>query len=457
MKAAKLEQTVLIRIPMTGMVPIGGSMRNVRSSRKRLKALRVLAAATFMAAVSIFTGSMAKGEMPGWLAELPPAAKVQALFPTSTPETYAKQSAVFAVLVDVIEVRSGVDPKLHGPAAKARLTPEAGKRWTEYAPHGYSQILTSASGSWQMFVNPGFREDVLSRFLPKTSIEAYEDARNRVPGVPGASNVKANWKPVEAPVAASHAPLSNPSVPSWRIWGERLFGGEKGQYWFNVLVVAAMVGVAILLLERWLSRIPRSSLIWPHKERLFSKVTAFYWMAAIFFDLSTIFVILTNRHNKGTIIYGNSVPIAVAVFGISIFAGAFLDRHRKAFLSATRKRNAAFRAKAGATEYQSYVLGTAIALDKVGMKISLMDDESSKTYDFSDVRGWTSRWESPGRAFGPAAEVRAMNQQMALDAQDASGLFFNVKDIDHPVWHIRMSNKPTLDRWHEILTQALER
>lgn len=92
------------------------------------------------------------------------------------------------------------------------------------------------------------------------------------------------------------------------------------------------------------------------------------------------------------------------------------------------------------------------------MTVSLMDEESSKTYDFADVRGWECRWERPGRAYGSAAaEVRAMNQQMAEDAQDRSGLFFNVKDIDHPMWHIRMGNKPTLDRWQEILRQALER
>lgn len=319
-------------------------MRKIRSPGTHLKALRAVAAVTFIATVSIFGGSTAKGEMPGWLAELPSPAKVRAVFPASTHETSAKQSAVFAVLVDVIEIRSNLDPTRQGLDLKAHLTPEARQRWTEYVPHGYSKILTSANGSWQMFVNPGFREDVLSRFLPKTSIAAYEDARNRIPGVPGPSNVKANWKPVEAPPAA--AIKTPPPEPVASNWGGR-WNSPKDVWWGNVMWVAAMVGVAIFLLERWVRALSRSRLSFPRKERILSKVTAFYWMAAILFVLSTFFVIFTNRNDKNTIIYGNSVQIAVAVLGVSIVAGAFLDRHRKAFLRAILKRNAAFRAKVG--------------------------------------------------------------------------------------------------------------
>lgn len=190
-------------------------MRTVRPSRGHVKALWTLATATLVGTLSIVGGSTARGEMPSWLAELPPVAKVQAMFGASTPETYAKQSAVFAVLVDVIEVRSGVDQKLNGFELKARLTPEARQRWTEYVAHGYSKTLTSTNGSWQMFVNPTFRENVLSRFLSKAAVAAYEDARNRIPGVPGASNVKSNWRPLEGPqpVAAEAAVPAPPSRP----------------------------------------------------------------------------------------------------------------------------------------------------------------------------------------------------------------------------------------------------
>lgn len=161
----------------------------------------------------------AAASAPTWLTELPSVARVQAAYPASEPRSYAVQSAIFAVLVDVIEVRSGVDQALMGAPLVARLSPAAQVRWKEYVGHGYSKILTSSNGSWQAFTSPQFRLSVLSNFIPRASILAYETMRNRTPGVAGPCSaadlarievIERAAPPAPPPAAAAPAPAPVP-------------------------------------------------------------------------------------------------------------------------------------------------------------------------------------------------------------------------------------------------------
>ncbi len=165
-------------------------------------------------ALAVARAPQAQAEGADWLAELPAAAKIVAVYPASTPPEYALRQAAAAVLVDVIEVRAGVDQKLVGNALLERLTPNQRARWREYVNIGYSKVLSGTNGSWQMFVNPAFRADVLAHFISKASITSYEDARNRIPGVAGPSNRGRQTTPTVAspapsptfPATTAHAP-----------------------------------------------------------------------------------------------------------------------------------------------------------------------------------------------------------------------------------------------------------
>jgi tetratricopeptide (TPR) repeat protein len=140
-------------------------------------------------------GSEAEGA-PAWLQELPPASRLLAAYPGSDPHTYSVQAAAFAVFVDLIEVRSGVDQSLMGAALIAKLPPVARPPWREYVAHGYSKILMGES--WKLYADPAFRAEVLSRFLPPTSAAEYEAARNH------------DRDAVAIPSAAPRDPAPNP-------------------------------------------------------------------------------------------------------------------------------------------------------------------------------------------------------------------------------------------------------
>lgn len=238
------------------------------------------------------------------------------------------------------------------------------------------------------------------------------------------------------------------------LW-DRTFG-PAGSSRRNIVYVVAMVGVVILLLERFVNRIAKSTLTFPKKDRFLAKTMAIYWLATIGFGLSATFVAITNQNNRWSVLYHSGLAIVIATVVVSIIVYAMISRHRNAFLEETRKRYVAFRESVGSAEHQLCIRGSAIAVNEEQRSISLLEEERSKTYDFSDVRSWECRLETPGQVFGTSsAQVQSINRQLAYDAQDRSGLFVSVKDVQHAVWHVRIADKPTLDRWHEILTQAL--
>ncbi len=171
----------------------------------------------------------APSAVPTWLRELPAADRVLSLYPHEDPPSYALLSAVFAVLADVVEVRSSVDQSLMGAALLARLTPPQQARWHEYVPHGYSKILTATNGSWQNFTSPQFRIQVLSRFIPSASIVAYETMRNRTPRVVGASTAADLQRiiapPPAAPEPSEPTPKADRTAASGPIIPAKLPGG----------------------------------------------------------------------------------------------------------------------------------------------------------------------------------------------------------------------------------------
>ncbi|MCC8531917.1 hypothetical protein LN457_03670, partial [Xanthomonas phaseoli] len=57
-----------------------------------------------------------------------------------------------------------------------------------------------------------------------------------------------------------------------------------------------------------------------------------------------------------------------------------------------------------------------------------------KAYALSDVRSWEKHWHNYNRE---------------------GTLTLNVRDIDHPVWTIKFGNETEMNRWYELVSQAV--
>ena len=116
-------------------------------------------------------------KVPGWLGELPDAAKVAAVFDGPDYPSKQRNEAAFAVLADYVEIRAGVSQPADGRQLRKTLAPPVFARWGEYTAHGWSRLLSGATGnSRQLFDTPSFRHDVLSRFIPRASVVVYESS-----------------------------------------------------------------------------------------------------------------------------------------------------------------------------------------------------------------------------------------------------------------------------------------
>ena len=106
-------------------------------------------------------------------------------------------------------------------------------------------------------------------------------------------------------------------------------------------------------------------------------------------------------------------------------------------------------------------------------KIGLVEDINAKVYDIGSVRGHRCSLVDPevytfgmgtfnqgaagfGAAIGASIRRGRMNEQAKIDAQQKSGLFITVKDVDHPQWRIEMYDMNEQIKWNEILTQLFE-
>ena len=135
-------------------------------------------------------------------------------------------------------------------------------------------------------------------------------------------------------------------------------------------------------------------------------------------------------------------------------------RSIKRFIREADEKYSAFLGRVNPTDHNAYALGTGIAINNAKKEISLLQDDESKTYSFSDVRSWSWNIETPGRVIATGSlqahsQAHAENLRMALNAKERTGLFINTKDINHPVWHVRLLSRPMIDRWTEILNQSL--
>ncbi|MDN8644030.1 hypothetical protein Q0S19_06040 [Stenotrophomonas indicatrix] len=76
----------------------------------------------------------------------------------------------------------------------------------------------------------------------------------------------------------------------------------------------------------------------------------------------------------------------------------------------------------------------AIALSPEQARIKLRDRNQTKIYPFADVRAWEKHWHNTKRE---------------------GTLTVSVRDLDQPVWTIKFGNEAEMNRWYELLDQAI--
>ncbi len=113
-----------------------------------------------------------------------------------------------------------------------------------------------------------------------------------------------------------------------------------------------------------------------------------------------------------------------------------------------------------AADFSHVYAGTAIALNKSNQTLFLAQGEVHRGYPFSDVRKWSYEVLSGGGVVGNGGLRQvAINRQVNEANREGSGLFVEVRDIDHPKWHIKFEHDSKIEtellRWMEILRQHI--
>ncbi|PPT95028.1 hypothetical protein XaraCFBP7407_12745 [Xanthomonas arboricola pv. arracaciae] len=77
---------------------------------------------------------------------------------------------------------------------------------------------------------------------------------------------------------------------------------------------------------------------------------------------------------------------------------------------------------------------TAIAISTARSSIKFKTGSDPKAYQLSDVRSWDKHWHR---------------------SKHEGTITVNVRDIDHPNWTISFGNEREMDKWYELIRQAV--
>ncbi len=77
---------------------------------------------------------------------------------------------------------------------------------------------------------------------------------------------------------------------------------------------------------------------------------------------------------------------------------------------------------------------TQIALSTERSAVKLRVGRNMTTYRFADVRGWQKHWHNSKRE---------------------GTLTIDVRDIERPVWTIKFGSEDEMNRWYELMGQAI--
>jgi len=100
--------------------------------------------------------------------------------------------------------------------------------------------------------------------------------------------------------------------------------------------------------------------------------------------------------------------------------------------------------------------GTGVAINRVARTLTLRIGEQWKTYPFSDIREWETSLQRAGQVVAGSLAALGANDRARHYANEMTGLFVTVRDIDNARWRIAMSDTNVQARWMEILRQAIK-
>jgi hypothetical protein len=113
--------------------------------------------------------------------------------------------------------------------------------------------------------------------------------------------------------------------------------------------------------------------------------------------------------------------------------------------------------------YNHFHEKSGIALDSSRQEVHLISNGAYKVYPFGHIRSWETNIatggmirSSPSVTAGMVAVAENLRQQRENRAN--TGLFIQVRDVDHPKWHIEFPARDVqrqLERWMEILRQEV--
>ncbi|WP_447594358.1 hypothetical protein [Stenotrophomonas rhizophila] len=97
----------------------------------------------------------------------------------------------------------------------------------------------------------------------------------------------------------------------------------------------------------------------------------------------------------------------------------------------SRSDRAAFEADFDRSHFDK---SSALALSAARSRIKLRSTRETKIYPLADLRAWEKHWHN---------------------SKHVGTLTLSVRDADHPVWTIKFASESEMNRWYELLNQAI--
>jgi hypothetical protein len=104
--------------------------------------------------------------------------------------------------------------------------------------------------------------------------------------------------------------------------------------------------------------------------------------------------------------------------------------------------------------------GTGLGVDTEKSVLFIKSGKTSARYDLAAIRSIEKRFFSGGQIVvigggGGGFGATAYNDGVAQGNAQASGLFFTMRDLDHPIWQVRFRTQNDLNRWYEVFSQLI--
>jgi len=151
------------------------------------------------------------------------------------------------------------------------------------------------------------------------------------------------------------------------------------------------------------------------------------------------------------------VAVGAAPLGLLFWLG----QQRRAGWAEVHARMLAEAGVAAGSGYEHAEDDSGIAVNRQARTVTLLNAGQWKTYPFADVRAWKGYKVRPGQTLAVGGNLSSHVAAMGAEArakQEAAadtGLFVEVRDVDHPRWRVAMKDERAQLRWIELLRQEI--